>query len=81
MQDNHVIYYESRKLKENKKNHATRDLKLAAIMNCLKMWRHYLLGRVFKLRNDHMFLKYLFDKSRLNDKKARWLEFLCKFLF
>ena len=31
MQDNHVICYESRKLKEHEKNYATHDLELAAI--------------------------------------------------
>ena len=28
MQDNHVICYESRKLKDHEKNHATHDLRL-----------------------------------------------------
>ena len=40
MQDNHVICYESRKLKEHEKNYATYDLELAAIVHALKMWRH-----------------------------------------
>ena len=37
MQDNHVICYESRKLKEHEKNYATHDLELAAIVHALKM--------------------------------------------
>ena len=45
MQDNHVIWYESRKLKEHEKNYATHNLELAAIVHALKMWRHYLMGR------------------------------------
>ena len=45
MQDNHVICYESRNLKEHEKNYATHDLELAAIVHALKMWRHYLMGR------------------------------------
>ena len=32
MQDNHVICYESRKLKEHEKNYATHDLELVAIV-------------------------------------------------
>ena len=48
MQDNHVICYESRKLKEHEKNYATHDLELAAIVHALKMWRHYLMGRIFE---------------------------------
>ena len=38
MQDNHMICYESRKLKEHEKNYATHDLELAAIVHALKMW-------------------------------------------
>ena len=61
-QEGHVIYYESRKLKEHKKNYATHDLDLAAIIHALKMWRHYLMGRKFELRIDHHGLKYFFDQ-------------------
>ena len=78
MQDNHVICYESRKLKEHEKNYATHDSELAAIVHALKTWRHYLMGRRFELRTDHCGLKYLFDQLTLN---ARWLEFLCEFDF
>ena len=66
MQDNHVICYELRKMKDHEKNYATHDL---------KMWRHYLMGRRFELRIDHCGLKYLFDPPTLNARKARWLEF------
>ena len=81
MQYNHVIYYESRKLKEHEKNYATHDLELAAIVHALKMWRHYLMDRRFELRRDHCGLKYLFDQPTLNSRKSRWLEFLCEFDF
>ena len=37
MQDNHVVCYESRKLKDHDKNYATHDLELAAIVHALKM--------------------------------------------
>ena len=81
MQDNHVICYESRKMKEHEKNYATHDLELIAIVHALKMWRHYLMGRRFELRTDHCGLKYLFDQPTLNARKARWMEFLCEFYF
>ena len=81
MQENHVICYESRKLKEHENNYATHDLELAAIVHALKMWRHYLMGRRFELRIEHCGLKYLFDHPTLNARKARWLEFLCEFDF
>ena len=48
MQDNHVVCYESRNLKDHEKNYGTHDLELAAIVHALKMWRHYLMGRKFE---------------------------------
>ena len=37
MQENHVICYESIKLKDHEKNYATHDLELASIVHALKM--------------------------------------------
>ena len=51
----------------------THDLELEAIIHSLKMWRRYLLGRMFVLMSDHSGLRYLFDQPNLNSRKARWL--------
>jgi hypothetical protein len=56
-----VICYESMKLKENEKNYVTRELELVALVFVLKKWRHYLMGRKFKLSTNHSDLKYLFE--------------------
>ena len=81
MQDNHVICYESRELKEHENNYATHDLELVAIIHALNMWRHYFKGKKFDPRIDHCGLKCLFEQPTLNVKQARWLEFLCDFDF
>ena len=52
-----VIYYESQKLKKHEQNYPTHDLELAAIIHALKMWRHYLMGKKFLLKNR----KYEFE--------------------
>jgi hypothetical protein len=75
-QKDHVVCYESRKLKEHLKNYATHDLQLAAISHALKMWRHYLMGRKFELRTDYCGLKHLFGQPTLNAIQTRWFEFL-----
>jgi hypothetical protein len=80
-QNGFVIYYESRKMKEDEKNYATHDLELAAIVHTLRKWRHYLMGRRFELRTYHSGLKYLFDHPTLNARQSRWLEFLCEYDF
>jgi len=81
LQNDHAIYYESKKLKDHKKNYPMHDLELAAIIYALKTWRHYLMGRNFLLKTDNMSLKYLFDQPDLNARQARWLDFLSEYHF
>jgi hypothetical protein len=64
--EGHEVYYKSRKLKEREGKYSTHDLETFAVVQSLKMWRHYLLGKRFKLRIDCHGLKYLFDQSNLN---------------
>ena len=61
-----MIFYEKKNLKDHEKKFATHDLKLVAIKHAFKMWMHYLLGKRFELRTEHMRLKYLFDHPILN---------------
>jgi hypothetical protein len=81
MQNGHVIGYESRKLKEHERNYATHDLELVDIVHALRMWSHYLMGKKFELRTDHIGLKYLFEQPTLIARKTRWLEFLSEYDF
>jgi hypothetical protein len=57
-------------------NYLTHDLELAAIVHALKIWRHYLMGKIFELYMDHKSLKYIFTQSDLNLRKRRWLELI-----
>jgi hypothetical protein len=76
-----LFFYESQKLKLHKWNYATHDLDMIVIIHVLKMWRHYLLGRKFKLRTNPSGMMYLFEKSTLNAQKVRVLEFLSEYEF
>jgi hypothetical protein len=69
-QNGFVICYESRKLKEHERHYATHDLELEAIVNALRKWRHYLMGKRFKLRTCHNGLKCLFDQPTLNARQS-----------
>ena len=53
MQHGKVITYASRQLKTHEKNYPTRDLKLAAVVFALKIWRHYLYGVHEDVFTDH----------------------------
>ena len=44
LQEDYVMSYESRKLKEHEQNYATHDLELAVMIHALRMWSHYLIG-------------------------------------
>jgi hypothetical protein len=65
----HVVYYESQKLTKHERNYSTHNIELETIVHALKMWRHYLMGRIFELMTDHCGLKHLFGKPTLNVKK------------
>jgi hypothetical protein len=81
IQRDHVVCYESRKLKEHQRNYATHDLELAMIVHVLKMWRNYFMGKKFELRKNHCGLKHLFGQPTLNDRQTRWLEFMSEYDF
>ena len=61
MQNDKVIAYGSRQLKDYEKNYATHDLELVAVVFALKMWRHYLYEEKFEVDSDHRSLQYLFS--------------------
>jgi hypothetical protein len=80
-QNEHVVCYESGNLKEHEMNYATHDLELVSIVHALNIWRHYPMGKRFKLRTNHSGLKYLFEQPTLNPRKIRCLDFLSEYDF
>ena len=81
MQDKGVITYASRNLKLHEYLYATHDLELLDMVVATKLWIHYLVGRIFVLKNDHQSLKYLFTQRDLNARKQHWSELLCEYDF
>jgi hypothetical protein len=45
MQDDHVVAYVSRQLRKHEEKYLTHDLKLAAVVHALKVWRHYIIEK------------------------------------
>jgi hypothetical protein len=76
MQDCRVVAYASRQVRKHEVNYPTHDLKLAAVVHALKIWRHYLMGKRCELYTDHKSLKYIFTQSNLNIRQRRWLELI-----
>jgi hypothetical protein len=46
MQDGHVVAYASRQLRKHEDKYPTHDLELAAVVYALKIWRHYIIGKI-----------------------------------
>jgi len=76
-----VIAYYSRVLNKPEKNYCVTRRELLAIVDSLKFFRHYLLGRKFLIRTDHVSLKWLMSFRELEGQLARWLERLQQFDF
>jgi len=76
MQNNRVIAYASRALRNHEKNYPTHDLELAAVVHALKIWRHHLMGTHCNIYTDHKSLKYFFTQADLNMRQRRWLELI-----
>ena len=53
-------------------NYPTHDGELLALIHALRTWRHYLLGKQFKIATDHHSLKYLMTQTNLSKRQARW---------
>jgi ribonuclease HI len=76
MQNNRVIAYASRALRNHERNYPTHDLELAAVIHALKIWRHHLMGAKCNIYTDHKSLKYIFTQADLNMRQRRWLELI-----
>ncbi|WVZ52281.1 hypothetical protein U9M48_003357 [Paspalum notatum var. saurae] len=76
MQESIVIAYASWQLRKHEVNYPTHDLKLAAVVHALKIWRHYLYGQRCEIYTDQKSLKYIFTQNELNMRQRRWLELI-----
>ena len=77
----HPVAFESRKLNAAEQNYPTHERELLAVVHALKVWRHYLLGRPFKLCTDNSSLLYLRTQKQLSGRQARWSQLLEEYDF
>jgi len=79
MQDGHPIAYESRKLNDTERRYTVQEKEMTAIIHCLRVWRHYLLGSKFVIMTDNVAISYFQTQKKLSPKQARWQDFLAEF--
>ena len=71
--------YASKSLNEAQSRYSTTKRELLAIFNYTRHFKHYLLGRQFKIITDHRALQWLHNFKDPDALTARWLEKLAAF--
>lgn len=68
----HPVAYYSRKLLPREQRYSTVEKECLGIINALKHFDVYLLGRHFTVLTDHRALKYLHKMKNANSRLTRW---------
>ena len=74
-----VLAYYSRLFRDAETRYSTNAKELSAVVYALKQFKHYLLGRRFVVRTDHIALKHLLTSKELTALQARHLDFIGQF--
>ena len=74
-----VFCYASKSLNKAQSRYSTTKRELLAIVNYTRQFKHYLLGRRFKIITDHRALQWLHNFKDPDALTARWLEKLAAF--
>ncbi|KAL0456006.1 UNVERIFIED_CONTAM: Transposon Tf2-11 polyprotein [Sesamum latifolium] len=65
MQDDHPVAFESRKLKDVERRYSVHEKELLAVVHCLRLWRHYLLGSSFVVKTDNTAVSHFMTQPKL----------------
>ena len=68
-------------MNELRKNYSTYDVGFYAIVQALRKWRNYLVPKEFVLFTNHVVLKYVNTKNKLNSRHEKWVSFLQGYTF
>jgi len=79
MQERRPIAYFSDKLSGPTLNYSVYDKELYALVRSLETWQHYLFPKEFVIHSDHESLKHLKGQLKLNQRHAKWCEFIESF--
>jgi hypothetical protein len=68
-------------LNETKRKFSTYDKEFYAIIQALKKWKHYLVPKEFVLYSDNQALQFITRQEKMNQRHAKWVEFMKNFTF
>jgi hypothetical protein len=80
-QDNRPVSYFSERVNETKRKYSTYDKEFYAIIQALNKWRHYLVPQEFVLYSDNQALQFISRQEKLNQRHAKWVDFMQNFTF
>ncbi|GJS63565.1 putative mitochondrial protein, partial [Tanacetum coccineum] len=72
-QQGHPVAYLSKALSPKHQLLSTYEKEFLAVLQALDKWRGYLLDRHFKIKTDHLSLKYLLDQRISTPTQMKWL--------
>ena len=76
LQNGRPVAFFSRTLNASEKHHISVEKEAYAIVESIRKWRHYLLGRYFRVVADQRSVSFMFNSSHAtkvkNDKIMRW---------
>ena len=75
------ICFGSRKLKPAERNYSATELECLAVVEAVRAFRAYLLGKEFILQTDHQALKWLLTHTNPEGRLWRWVYKLSEFSF
>ena len=71
MQEGHPLAFTSHIVKGKNFKNPIYEKEMLAILHALKQWRPYLIGRHFKVKNDHDSLKYFLEQMLTLEEKQK----------
>jgi len=78
-QNCHLAGFMSKKFTTAQMNYCVFEMETIAILEALLKWEDKLLGRRLLVVTDHKALEFFKMQKHLNNRQARWMEFLARF--
>lgn len=79
--DKNIVAFTSRTLRGSELNYSVTEKEALAILNALKQWRIFVLGRPLTIITDHKALSFLLKCRSLNSRLLRWTLYLQEYSF
>lgn len=70
VQEGRPVAFESWKLNETEQRFTVHEKEMTAVVHCLRLWRHYLLGGKFEIQTDNVAMSYFDTQKKLRPKQA-----------